>query len=103
MPALNPPARDLGCGDGGCLPRADAAPPPTITVYRVQATVGDPDPADPQEARERESTFVLITKLPTADDDSRCLLEEPKGQTAVNQRSHFRKDPALGIPCLCRS
>lgn len=76
-------------------PRAAAPPPPTTPVYHVQATVGDPDPARIQAAWEREATFVLITNLPAADYDARRLLEEYKGQTAVEQRFHFLKDPAF--------
>jgi transposase len=76
-------------------PRADAPPPPTTTVYRVQATVGDPDPARIQAALARAATFVLITTLPAPDYDPRRLLEEYKGQTVIEQRFHFLKDPVF--------
>ncbi len=76
-------------------PRADAPPPPTTTVYYVQPTVGAPDPARIRAAQARESTFVLITTLPAPDYDPRRLLEEYKGQTVIEQRFHFLKDPAF--------
>ncbi|AEJ38307.1 IS4 family transposase [Sulfobacillus acidophilus TPY] len=76
-------------------PRAQAPAPPTITRYRVQPTVGSPDPDRLQAARERASTFVLITNLAAEDFDARRLLEEYKGQTVIEQRFHFLKDPAF--------
>ncbi|AEJ38707.1 transposase (IS4 family protein) [Sulfobacillus acidophilus TPY] len=61
----------------------------------MQSTVGSPDPGRLQAARERASTFVLITNLAAEDFDARRLLEEYKGQTVIEQRFHFLKDPAF--------
>ena len=57
--------------------------------------MGAPDPARIRAAQARESTFVLITTLPAPDYDPRRLLEEYKGQTVIEQRFHFLKDPAF--------
>lgn len=75
-------------------PRRDAAPP-TRTVYRVQITWGPRDEAAVQTELERRSTFVLITTLPADRYDARALLAEYKGQTSVEQRFRFLKDPAF--------
>lgn len=37
---------------------------------------------------------MLLTKLPADHYDARRLLEEYKGQTVIEQRFHFLKDPA---------
>lgn len=77
-------------------PRHDAPPPATATGYRVQQPIiGDPDPARLRAAQERESTFVLITNLPAAECDARRLVGEYKGETVIEQRFHFMKDPAF--------
>ena len=48
-----------------------------------------------QKELERRSTFVLITTLPATRYDAAALLREYKGQTSVEQRFHFLKDPAF--------
>ena len=75
-------------------PRRDD-PAPTHTVYRVQVTWGPRDETAVRTELERRSTFVLITTLPTARYDAAALLREYKGQTSVEQRFHFLKDPAF--------
>ena len=75
-------------------PRRDEAAP-THTVYRVQVTWGPRDEAAVQTELARRSTFVLITTLPATRYDATALLREYKGQTSVEQRFHFLKDPAF--------
>lgn len=75
-------------------PRRDEKPP-TRTVHRVQITWGPRDEAAVQTELQRRSTFVLITTLSGDRYDARALLEEYKGQTSVEQRFHFLKDPAF--------
>ena len=43
----------------------------------------------------RKPRFVLITTLPPTRYDAAALLREYKGQTSVEQRFHFLKDPAF--------
>lgn len=76
-------------------PRADASSPATTTVYRVQARVGARDADRIQEEQARRSAFVLLTTLPADRYDARQRLEEYKGQTVIEQRFHFLKDPAF--------
>ncbi len=76
-------------------PERTGPPAPIMTVYGVQATLGDGVPARIQAARERECTFALITTRPAADYDVRRLLEEYEGPTAIEQRFHVLKDSAF--------
>ena len=75
-------------------PRRDD-PAPTHTVYRVQVTWGLQNETAVQTELARRSTFVLITTLPPDRYDAAALLREYKGQTSVEQRFHFLKDPAF--------
>lgn len=75
-------------------PRRDD-PVPTHTVYRVQVTAGPRDDVAVTAELQRRSAFVLITTLPSDRYDAAALLREYKGQTSVEQRFHFLKDPAF--------
>ena len=75
-------------------PRRDD-PAPTHTVYRVTVTWGPRDDAAVRTELARRRTFVLITTLSADQYDAAALLREYKGQTSVEQRFHFLKDPAL--------
>ncbi|SMC03499.1 Transposase [Sulfobacillus thermosulfidooxidans DSM 9293] len=76
-------------------PRHDAPDPATTTVYRVRPTIGAVDAQRVQAAQDRAATFVLITNLPSTPFDARRLLEEYKGQTVIEQRFRFLKDPTF--------
>ena len=70
-------------------------PPVWQTVYRLQPSVGSPDPQRLQAERQRRATFVLITDLPASTCSARELLMEYKAQVSLEQRFHFLKDPAV--------
>ncbi len=75
-------------------PRRDD-PAPTQTVYRVHVTWGPRNEAAVGAELQRRSVFVLITTLPPHRYDAAALLREYKGQTSVEQRFQFLKDPAF--------
>ena len=75
-------------------PRADT-PPATVTTYHVTVAWGPRDEGAVRAELQRRSCFVLITTLPIARYDAAALLREYKGQTSVEQRFHFLKDPAF--------
>jgi transposase len=75
-------------------PRRDD-PTSTHTVYRVQVTWGPRQEAAVEAELQRRSVFVLITTLPPDRYDAAALLREYKGQTSVEQRFQFLKDPAF--------
>ncbi len=75
-------------------PRRDA-PAPTRTIYRVTVAWGRRDDEAVRTELARRSTFVLITTLAADRYDAEALLREYKGQTSVEQRFHFLKDPAF--------
>ena len=74
-------------------PRADAAPP-SVTTYHVTVAWGPRDDVAVRAELQRRSCFVLITTLAADRYDAAALLREYKGQTSVEQRFHFLKDPA---------
>lgn len=73
-------------------PRADI-PPAGVTTYHVTVAWGPRDETAVRAELQRRSCFVLITSLPVARADAAALLREYKGQTSVEQRFHFLKDP----------
>lgn len=70
--------------------------PETITQYRIVLRVADPTVERIRNAHDRASTFVLITSLTEDRWNNRDVLEEYKGQTAVETR--FRNLKAQ--PCI---
>lgn len=70
--------------------------PETITQYRTLVHVAEPTEERIRDAHDRASTFVLITSLTEDRWNNRDILEEYKGQTAVETR--FRNLKAQ--PCI---
>jgi transposase len=75
-------------------PRKDEQPV-WLTFYRVRPTVGEPDADRVRAELQRRSAFVLITNLPADEFPVDRLLLEYKGQTSLEQRFHFLKDPVF--------
>ena len=75
-------------------PRADT-PPAVVTTYHVTVAWGPRDEIAVRAELQRRSGFVLITTLPADRSDAAALLREYKGQTSVEQRFHFLKDPTF--------
>ncbi len=77
-------------------PRKDEQPPAETTVYRASVTIDGIDQAQVEQARERESCFVLITNLIDADKyQASSILGEYKQQSRVEARFSFLKSPYL--------
>ncbi len=75
-------------------PRADA-PPAGVTTYHVTVAWGPRDALAVHAELQRRSGFVLITTRAADRSDAAALLREYKGQTSVEQRFPFLKDPTF--------
>ena len=75
-------------------PRKDE-PTPTRRIYRVVGTVRGRDTTMVETEKQRRSTFVMITTVPLQELDARDLLQEYKGQGALERRFAFLKDPEI--------
>lgn len=70
--------------------------PPTRTQYRVAITIDEPDDAVIDELHARASTFVLITNLDEDRWSDYEILQEYKGQTAVETRfRNLKSNPCI--------
>lgn len=77
-------------------PRKDEQPPAETAVYRASVTIDGIDQGQVEQARERESCFVLITNLMDADKyPASSILGEYKQQSRVEARFSFLKSPYL--------
>jgi transposase len=73
-------------------PRADE-PVREVQEFVVQGQIGDPDPEHVKAEVRRRGCFVLITSEPADTYPPARLLQEYRGQQAVEQRFRFLKDP----------
>lgn len=73
-------------------PKKDACLP-TKTTYSIEGKVIAPNDTILKELREKMACFVLITNIPEEAMSHKQILEEYKGQSSIEKRFRFLKDP----------
>lgn len=74
-------------------PKKGEAPPPPVTVYRVQLELQPPSEEDVKKLRQKAAMFILITNVEGDEASDVEVLKAYKGQQTVENRFRFLKSP----------